>query len=86
MADRELLRKCADLAALAEKHRIDAARAQGRCDALLKRLKDEHGCDSPEAAEGHLRELEEQIRREEASLAQQVRDFEETYGDRLKEV
>ena len=56
------------------------ARLEGERDALMKRLKDEHGFDTVAAAEKGLAKLGREIEREGAALAQAVDELAEEVG------
>ena len=66
-----------------ESARRERDRAQGRLDAALKRLKDDHGCDNEKAARKLLarRKKEHEFLTEEIEAKRTA--FQEKWGDRL---
>jgi len=71
------LRKVKDK--IAEKQR-DLDRLEGRRDALLKTLNDDHGLDSVEAAEKEIHRLDESLEDEERDIETQLKKLEEQIG------
>ena len=64
---------------IAEKQR-DLDRLEGRRDALLKSLKDDHGLDSVEAAEKEIHRLDESLDNEEPDIETELTKLEKQIG------
>ena len=64
---------------IAEKQR-DLDRLEGRRDALLKSLKDDHGLDSVEAAEKEIHRLDESLDNEEQDIETELTKLEKQIG------
>ena len=64
---------------ITEKQR-DLDRLEGRQDALLKTLKDDHGLDSVEAAEKEIHRLDESLTDEERDIETKLKKLEEQIG------
>ena len=64
---------------IAEKQR-DLDRLEGRRDALLKSLKDDHGLDSVEAAEAEIHRLDESLDKEEQDIEAKLTELEKQIG------
>lgn len=68
----------------ADEAKTDADRAEGSLENQLKKLKEEFGCETVEAAQKMAVELKGQLEEEEASFEEELRRFQEKWGDALK--
>lgn len=68
---------------LAEEAQREADMAQGEKAALLKQLKEEHGCATPKEGRDKLAKLRKKTAKEEAELEAEKEAFWEKYGDDL---
>ncbi len=66
-----------------EKRQREAERQRGVLDALLSRLKEEHGCSSVEEAEKLLARLQREAGELEAKLARELTRFKEKWKGEL---
>lgn len=70
----------------AEKLRRQAEKAEGSLETLKKRLKDEFGLDTLEAASAKIKELSESVVKAEQTYTEKLAAFEEEWGERLNSV
>ena len=70
----------------AERLRRDAEKAEGSLETLKKRLKEEFGLDTLEAAAAKIKELTEVVAKAEITYAEKLAAFEEEWGERLNSV
>ena len=70
----------------ADKLRKEAEKAEGSLETLMKRLKDEYGLDSLEAAQDKIKELTAVVATAEAAYNSKLAAFEEEWGERLGRV
>ena len=80
------LREYTDLKNKVEALRRKAERAQGAYEQLLKRLKDEFGCDSLDAARALLNKTEREVKKAKERFEQAKTEFEQNWQEKLKEL
>lgn len=64
-----------------EQAKTDSSRAAGAEEQLLKRLKEEFGCDSIEAAKQRLDELDQDVVTQEQEFLASLAEFKERFGN-----
>ena len=72
------------LKAKVEESRRRGDKAAGAMESIARRLKDEFGCPSVEAAEARLEELEEAEKDAAKAAEDAMREFTKKYGERLE--
>lgn len=70
----------------AERLRREAEKAEGSLETLKKRLKEEYGLDTLEAAAAKIKELTETVKKAEETYTEKLAAFEEEWGERLNSV
>ena len=81
----EALQRYLDLKEKADRLRREADRAAGAEEQLMKRLKEEFGCDSVKKAESLLENLRQEIETGEEWLKTLMGEFESKWSDKLEE-
>ena len=70
----------------AEKLRREAEKAEGSLETLKKRLKEEFGLETLEAAAAKIKDLTEVVSKAEKTYAEKLAAFEGEWGERLNSV
>lgn len=64
-----------------EEHKVEKSRLEGQRTELLRRLKNEFGCDSIEVARKRLASMQTSLDKLNIQLEKGVEEYEEKYGD-----